>query len=157
MTRYTRYFIEHYDDLMNEKDAFMIVGKRNNGNYKRDSRKGLNSLELLRTMMKCNMFQLMNLKDILALETTTKIDTTETLRKTLPSNYYVAGVKFENGVMIPDIEYNDDDEDINHYYINNNDDDKYCNGFSEDELFGCKDNNYLEDCSDVFCDFDEED
>ena len=33
---------------------------------------------------------------------------------------------------------------------------KYYNGFSEDEIFKCKDNHYLQDCSDVFHDFENE-
>ena len=51
---------------------------------------------------------------------------------------WVGMKQLANGDIIPDLVYKDDD-DIN-------DDNKYINGYDEDELFGCKDNDYYEDC-----------
>ena len=48
-TKYTSYFIQHYNELKDLKDAYKIIGKRKSGTYQRDSREKycLNSLDLL--------------------------------------------------------------------------------------------------------------
>ena len=163
-TKFTRYYIQHYEELKNEKDAYKIVGKRKNGSYQRDSRSSysINSLELLREMMNQNMFKQMSFKDILDLEDTIplheSIDAIQ-FEKLLKSNYKAVGIKYNNGEILPDIVATDEEDIDAADEISDNDkynyDDKFCNGYSEDELFGCKDNDYLEDCSDVFYDIDE--
>ena len=37
-TKYTRYFIQHFEELKYIKDANKIIGKTNGGKYQRDSR-----------------------------------------------------------------------------------------------------------------------
>lgn len=65
-TNCTRYFIQHYNELKDLKDPNKIIGKRKSGTYQRDSREKycLNSLELLIEMMKNNLFESINFKDL---------------------------------------------------------------------------------------------
>ncbi len=68
-TKYTRYFIQHYEELKNVRDAHKIIGKNKYNKYQRDSRVKycLNSLELLIEMMKQGLFTQMNFRDLYVL------------------------------------------------------------------------------------------
>ncbi|KAK8883974.1 hypothetical protein M9Y10_043077 [Tritrichomonas musculus] len=68
-TEYTKYFINHYDELKYVRDGNKVFGKRKSGTWQRDSRDKyyLISLELLIEMMKNNMFSLMNYQDLYCL------------------------------------------------------------------------------------------
>ena len=68
-TKYTRYFIQHYEELKDVKDAYKIIGKNKYKNYQRDSRVKycLNSLELAIEMMKQGLFTEMNFRDLFIL------------------------------------------------------------------------------------------
>ncbi len=65
-TKYTRYFIQHYEELKDVKESYKIIGKNKYNKYQRDSRIKycLNSLELLIEMMKQGLFTQMNFRDI---------------------------------------------------------------------------------------------
>ena len=122
-TKYTRYFVQHYRELKNEKDANKIIGTRANGSFRRDSnpKRYLNSLELLREMMWQNLFDEMNFKDIYELET--PIDNTKPIweqireaqtRMGLPKGYVFNGLKkLANGDLVPDIVKKDEEDDEN--------------------------------------------
>ena len=97
-TNYTRYFIQHYQELKNEKNANLIRGTYKSGTYRRESdpKRFLNSLELLREMMKQNMFEEMSFKDILELESETDLNKpiSETLKPIYLSNAALLPKKF---------------------------------------------------------------
>ena len=65
-TKYTRYFIKHYEELKDLKDPYKIIGKRKSGTYQRESRSKycLNSIELLIKMMKQEFFEKMTFHDL---------------------------------------------------------------------------------------------
>ena len=111
-TNYTRYFVQHYQELKNEKNANLIRGTRKSGGFRRESdpKRFLNSLELLREMMRQNMFEEMNFKDIYELET--PIDNTKRISEQLPKGYVCVGLKTTaNGDLIPEIVKKDDEEE----------------------------------------------
>ena len=65
-TKYAHYFIQHYEELKDIRDAYKIIGKNKYDKYQRDSRVKycLNSLELAIEMMKQGLFTQMNFKDL---------------------------------------------------------------------------------------------
>ena len=104
--------IQHFEELKFVKDANKIVGKRNSGTYQRDSRQSyyLYYLDLLREMMKCNLFEKMTFNDILALKSNVSIDAE------VPKNMVWIGMKqLANGDIIPDLVYKDEEEDDTDY------------------------------------------
>tara|TARA_R100000951_G_scaffold52904_2_gene44576 strand:- start:2126 stop:5002 length:2877 start_codon:yes stop_codon:yes gene_type:complete len=51
-TEYTRYAVENFEEVCNEKNWKGIVSKRKTGTYKRDSRYFIDSLDVIRLMLK---------------------------------------------------------------------------------------------------------
>ena len=112
-TNYTKYFIQHFEELKDIKDANKIIGKRRTGTYQRDSRASyyLNSLEILREMMKCNLFEKMTFQDILNLKK--PVDLNTPIYDLVPKNMVWVGMKFlANGDMVPDLVYKDDEDEL---------------------------------------------
>ena len=76
------------------KDANKIVGKRRTGTYQRDSRDRyyLNSLDLLREMMKNNLFKKITFQDIDNLKKSVDINTP--IYVIIPKNMVCVGMKW---------------------------------------------------------------
>ena len=120
----------------------MIIGKRKSGTYQRDSRDKycLNSLDLLIEMMKQNLFEQMNFKDLYALRKQLRTKDGKDITADTPIAD-IEGIDFDEfgNIVCFDLE-----PSLKNYY---EEEDTYYNRYSESEIFGCKDNDYLEEGS----------
>ena len=105
-TKYTRYFIQHYEELKNIRDSYKIIGKNKYDKYQRDSRVKycLNSLELAIEMMKQGLFTQMNFKDLFILRSPLLDSHGKVVDDDTPLNE-ISNVNFDyNGQMFYDFE-----------------------------------------------------
>ena len=168
-TKYTRYFIQHYEELKDLKDAYKIVGKRKTGTYQRDSRTSycLNSLDLLIEMMNNNLFEAMNFKELYELQKPLKDINNKPVVNDTPVNDII-GVEYDDygKTMLKEDKVNEDgyieidcgDGMID--YVRPEYLEQYKRKMRKakieeeyDEIWGCKDNDYHYDCSD--CEYGE--
>ena len=146
-TKYTRYFIQHYEELKDLKDPYKIIGKRKSGTYQRDSRSKycLNSLELMIEMMNQNLFEKMTFHDLYILRKPLKDKNGKEVTNDTPITD-IEGLDFDDFGRIVSIDLAPpQEEDIIHEWYDTPGDieeRKRYNGFTLDELWGCKDNNY---------------
>ena len=106
-TKYTRYFIQHYEELKNIRDSYKIIGKNKYDKYQRDSRVKycLNSLELAIEMMKQGLFTQMNFQDLFILRSPLLDSHGKVVNDGTPLNE-ISNVNFDyNGQIFYDYEY----------------------------------------------------
>ena len=114
-TEYTRYFIQHYEELRYVNNPYSIIGKRKSGTYQRDNRDSykLNSLDLLIEMINAGLFKQMNFKDIYNLRMPLRdkygnLVTDKTPLVDIPNLHYEGP---DCSFYGSDGDYSDDDED----------------------------------------------
>lgn len=64
-TKYSKYFIDNYEDLKNIKNNFDIVGIKKNGEYKYDSSKKINSLVLIKKLFNNEHFKKLDMSNFI--------------------------------------------------------------------------------------------
>ena len=146
-TKYTRYFIQHYEELKDLKDPYKIVGKRKSGTYQRDSRSKycLNSLDLLIEMMEQGLFEKMTFHDLYLLRKPLRNKNGKKITKDTPISE-IEGLDFDDfgRVVSLDLAPPPEDRFSPEWYDTPEDiiERKIYNGYTLDEMWGCKDNNY---------------